>query len=319
MSRKKFSRWCLYFHHYCLLFLGQYPFCYDRARRRFRTSYPLLVVTISLKLVTVVLGPFASLRYLESVRSMPVSILPVALNFISDEIYWYREVALLVLFLTNSSGFRDTLNNSIALEQQLTKHFDVPRGTNPLYEALVVLKLAVASSCVVSFCSASVGGVLENAYTILSITLFLKGFFFADQFVICLEMICANLELLSSSLGQLTTELAHVFAGYDELRYCENLNRVAIAHSKIYRQFNSISQLFAAPMLLWLLLLYNGVILVVFLELTYAYLMLNDLGEVFPNKLIVVTMFVLFCADIWLLVRISTCIRERVSTLDDIH
>lgn len=155
------------------------------------------------------------------------------------------------------------MNNSIALEQQLTKHFDVPRGTNRLYESLVVLKLAVASSCVVSFCSASVGGVLENAYTILSITLFLKGFFFADQFVICLEMICANLELLSSSLRQLTTELAHVFAGYDELRYCENLNRVAIAHSKIYRQFNSISQLFAAPMLLWLLLLYNGVILVV--------------------------------------------------------
>ncbi|EDS37535.1 hypothetical protein CpipJ_CPIJ012280 [Culex quinquefasciatus] len=50
----------------------------------------------------------------------------------------------------------------------------------------------------------------------------------------------------------------------------------------------------------------------VFLELTYAYLMLNDLGEVVPNKLIVVTMFVLFCADIWLLVRISTCIREKL-------
>ncbi|XP_065094435.1 uncharacterized protein LOC135714959 [Ochlerotatus camptorhynchus] len=277
--RKDHSRWSFYLHHYCSIFLGLYPYQFDPARNHFRRSMPVLICIVTAKFLFITAKAYSATSFVRHVSSISGSLLPLILYFFIDKLVLAHEVLLIITQLTDTKRYLTVLNDNLVLEDRLRQLFpEVKTSSSWLYTKVIPLKVAFIGTC-----CAVVGSQLDEPHAAVNFCLFMSAFVYNDQFLIWMENVERAVGMLCQHLEAVQIRLRHVITSYDELDYCEDFHRIAVAHHKIYQHFRSVVDLYSAQMLITFLLIVNALLLLMFMEFGFIYFYVYDASAPLRN------------------------------------
>ncbi|XP_055633982.1 uncharacterized protein LOC129774290 [Toxorhynchites rutilus septentrionalis] len=314
---KDISQWCFYFHHCCCVLMALYPFKYERTKNCFHLSIPLLIASIITKMIKLLLNLFAMGFFSNSKNTLQFQLLPTSFSFIVDLISWIRVLMLLITHLIGLKEYASLLNYNVSLTRRLLKHFpDVKLKESLIYQKLFPLRVCMVINTFFYIIKSPISEKFEKINMICNVSTYLSGFFLTDQFICQLETIERCIEILNDRIKIVHYKLCFMHAGYNEVDYCEDINQIAIAHSKIYGHFQSILGFYSIHMFLWLLIVCGCILLMIFQQFCYLYYHLGK--NQFLAKLNSIVLLMFLCMETLLVVYKSIAIPLKQKILQNI-
>lgn len=219
----------------------------------------MLIVVVISKALFIFTKAYSATSFVRHVSSMPGSLLPVILYYAIDKLVLLHEVFLMITQLFDSKRYLWLLNEHFALDEQLKVQFpDIPPKPLWIYTKLVLLKLIFIGTC-----CALVGTQLDDPHAIANLCLFMSAAVYNDQFLIWLEGIERSIDILRGHCELVHGKLRYVTACYDELEYCEDFRRIAVAHNRIFRNFRRALHFYAVQIMITLLFVAFALLLLV--------------------------------------------------------
>nr|XP_019540419.2 uncharacterized protein LOC109411344 [Aedes albopictus] len=309
LHRSYIPRWCFYLHHYTSVSLGLYPYRFDSTRSRFSKNTPMLVATVLSKVLFITTKAFCATSFVRHVSSIPGSFLPLILYFTIDKLVLLHEIFLIITQLFDSKRYLWLLNENFALEEHLKAQFpDVPSQPLWVYTKVVPLKVLFIVTC-----CAFVSSQLDDPHAVANLGLFMSAAVYNDQFLIWMENIERSVDILREHSVLVGEKLRHVVSCYDELEYCEDFRRIAVAHGRIYRIFRRAVQFYSVQMMITLLFVGLALLLLMFLEFGIIYFYVYENAPVLDMNYKAIILMTLVWLNLSIMIKRCTAVTEKVT------